>query len=462
MGRLRPEPPKPPGHRTMQRRSAAPAASTVTAPFELGSAEWVALPGLGLPAVLARIDTGARTSALHADGIEVYQTPEGPRVRFSVQPVIGRRDVVRQCDAALIARRWVTSSNGERELRCVVETSVQIGSRRWPIEVTLTHRGRMRHRMLLGRRAILDDMVVLPGRTNRQPVLGDGAYSDIPSARPGNADPKGPDARKVGRSKGSLKGPSKVLVRLRIGLIGDGPFGPAWQLLADAAAARGHLVERIDAARCRLVHADGLMQIACDGRLIAPLDAAVALGKLRPGSFVPAVLRQAEMAGASTLNGAADLTGLADPAQSVQMLWAAQIPTLDASLSVGADPAVHPRADIGHRRVLCGLVVEGQMTTHGWFAGTKASREDTADRSTAVSLAAGERRLMIRAARALGLGLARVDLIRLEKGDLAVADIDPAPSLEAFADFDVSDQAAMVIEALEVRVVAKRMARRSG
>ena len=76
--------------------------------FTLGSVEWAALPDLDVPAILAKIDTGARTSALHAESIVVYQAPDGPRVRFVLTPVAGRRDIKRHCDAPLIARRWMS------------------------------------------------------------------------------------------------------------------------------------------------------------------------------------------------------------------------------------------------------------------------------------------------------------------------------------------------------------------
>ena len=112
-----------------------------------GWEEWVALPELGLPAIKAKIDTGARTSALHAHDIEVFGPASKPKVRFNVHPIPGREDISITCSAPLIDRREVTSSNGETELRFVIETTVAMGGRRWPIEVTLTDRGSMAYRM---------------------------------------------------------------------------------------------------------------------------------------------------------------------------------------------------------------------------------------------------------------------------------------------------------------------------
>ena len=122
--------------------------------FELGWEEWAALPEIGVPAILAKTDTGALTSALHAYAIEPFGALERPLVRFIVQPWPSRPDVEVVCSAPLIDRREVTSSNGESELRYVIRTLLQVGERSWPIDVTLTNRGGMRYSMLLGRRAL--------------------------------------------------------------------------------------------------------------------------------------------------------------------------------------------------------------------------------------------------------------------------------------------------------------------
>jgi ribosomal protein S6--L-glutamate ligase len=139
--------------------------------FILGWEEWVALPELGLPAIKAKVDTGARTSALHAYFVEPYGSKRKPMVRFGVHPIPRRADLEIECCAAVIDRRHVTSSNGERENRYVIRTPVRIGEREWDIEVTLTNRESMNYRMLLGRQAIADGILVDPGSSFRQPRL---------------------------------------------------------------------------------------------------------------------------------------------------------------------------------------------------------------------------------------------------------------------------------------------------
>ncbi len=143
----------------------------VSAPFILGWEEWVTLPELGLPAIKAKVDTGARTSALHAFYVEPFGPARARKVRFGVHPVPRRNDIEVECVARLVDRREVRSSNGEREQRYVIETPIRIGDREWPIEVTLANRDTMSYRMLLGRRAIAGDVLVDPSSSFLQPKL---------------------------------------------------------------------------------------------------------------------------------------------------------------------------------------------------------------------------------------------------------------------------------------------------
>jgi len=126
----------------------------------LGWEEWLALPDLGLPAIKAKVDTGGKTSSLHAAAIEPFGQSDRPKVRFLIHPNPDKPDLGIKCSADVVDRRNVTSSNGETELRYVIKSAVQIGERRWPIELTLTNRETMLYRMLLGRTGIADDMIV--------------------------------------------------------------------------------------------------------------------------------------------------------------------------------------------------------------------------------------------------------------------------------------------------------------
>lgn len=156
---------------------------SASSPLVLGWREWVALPDLGLPALKAKIDTGARTSALHAASI--VDLPDN-RVRFTVHPVPGRTDFVVEIEAAVIDRREVTSSNGDQELRPVIATRLEIAGRSWPIEITLTNRDAMRARMLLGRQALQHGVLVDPSSRFHQPRLN---FKRYPGYRPRRRKP---------------------------------------------------------------------------------------------------------------------------------------------------------------------------------------------------------------------------------------------------------------------------------
>ena len=127
------------------------------APALIGWRERVRLPEIGIGPIIAKIDTGARSAALHAEDIHV----SGHRVRFRV-PVNGR---VHYCELAVKGQRRVKSTSGHSEMRVVVETDVKIGAQKFIVEVTLTDRADMGVPMLLGRASIRGRFAVHPGRS---------------------------------------------------------------------------------------------------------------------------------------------------------------------------------------------------------------------------------------------------------------------------------------------------------
>jgi hypothetical protein len=142
----------------------------------IGWREWLSLPSLGLPAIKAKIDTGARTSALHAFFVEPFKKDGLVHVRFGIHPLQKRTDVEVICEAPIIDQRWVSDSGGHRELRYVVEEPVHMGDEVWPVEITLTSRDNMLFRMLLGRTAIKGRMMVDPQRSYVAGKLSRNAY----------------------------------------------------------------------------------------------------------------------------------------------------------------------------------------------------------------------------------------------------------------------------------------------
>jgi len=131
----------------------------------IGWREWLALPDLGIQAIKAKVDTGARTSALHTFGLEPYEEDGTFKVKFGIHPLQRRKDIEVSCVADVVDRRRVTSSAGQSEMRYVIRTFVALGEIRWPIELTLTDRRSMRFRMLLGRAAISGLLLVDPAKS---------------------------------------------------------------------------------------------------------------------------------------------------------------------------------------------------------------------------------------------------------------------------------------------------------
>lgn len=131
----------------------------------IGWREWVELPGLGGATVKAKVDTGARTSTLHA--FDISEREDATAVGFSFHPVQRDDRHTVTVEAPLVDRRTVTASNGQSELRYVVAAEVVIDDEPVAIELTLTRRDAMGFRMLLGRGALRGRYVVDPGRSFR-------------------------------------------------------------------------------------------------------------------------------------------------------------------------------------------------------------------------------------------------------------------------------------------------------
>ncbi len=130
----------------------------------VGWREWMALPELGIAGIKAKLDTGARTSALHTHTLDIDTKDGMPSVQFSVHP-LHKSDRLVECRAPMIDERWVTDSGGHRELRPVIRTMVQLGTEIWSVEMTLTRRDNMRFHMLLGRTAMRGRLQIDSGQS---------------------------------------------------------------------------------------------------------------------------------------------------------------------------------------------------------------------------------------------------------------------------------------------------------
>ncbi|MGR5238902.1 ATP-dependent zinc protease family protein [Vibrio alfacsensis] len=132
----------------------------------IGNAEAICLPELGITHLEARIDTGAQTSSLHVDNLECFEQDGQSFVEFDLHPDVYHLEQVVRCKALVKANRKVKSSNGTFEHRFVITTMLRMGGQEWPIDITLTNRGKMTYMMLLGRQGMADKVLVDPSQSH--------------------------------------------------------------------------------------------------------------------------------------------------------------------------------------------------------------------------------------------------------------------------------------------------------
>lgn len=135
--------------------------SDVNSRLHVGWKEWASLPELGITAIEVKVDTGAKTSALHSFDLEAFEKDGQTYVRFGLHPDRHSVDNELYCEAKVVDQRMVSDSGGHKELRYVIETPIVMGGQQWPIQITLARRESMAFRMLLGRQAMKNRIVVL-------------------------------------------------------------------------------------------------------------------------------------------------------------------------------------------------------------------------------------------------------------------------------------------------------------
>ena len=131
----------------------------------IGWREWVALPALGIATIKTKVNTGARSSAIHAFGVSVVRRGGRDIVQFQLHPLQHNAKIVVPAEAELIEYRHVRNSGGQQMLRPVILTELALGDQVWTIELTLAGRDAMGFRMLLGREALRRRFLVNPGRS---------------------------------------------------------------------------------------------------------------------------------------------------------------------------------------------------------------------------------------------------------------------------------------------------------
>lgn len=134
----------------------------------IGRHEWCQLPDLNIPAIKAKIDTGAKTSAMHAFNIKAIRKKQKSYVQFEIHPLQSDEKTLVSCIAPLIDERHIMSSSGHIENRYVILTRLVIADQEWEIEVTLSNRDPLRYRLLLGREALNSRVLIDPSLSCHQ------------------------------------------------------------------------------------------------------------------------------------------------------------------------------------------------------------------------------------------------------------------------------------------------------
>jgi ribosomal protein S6--L-glutamate ligase len=446
--------------------------------FLLGWEEWAAFPKLGIPAIKAKVDTGARTSALQAVSVEPFGPIKKPQVRFILHPIPDRPEIEVVCSAPALGRREVTSSNSETELRWVIETPIRVGDREWMVEMTLTNREAMTYRMLLGRRAIQSDMIVDPAVSHAQGELSYDLYKGYPKRKP-------------------VKRP------LRIAILTREPGNYSSRRLCDAGETRGHVVEMINTGRCTLAIDSKNPIVQYDGKPLPVFDAIIPRIGASMTSYGTAVLRQFAMTGAYSLNDPGSIVVSRDKLHAHQELARAGI---DMPVTAFANSPKDTNNIISHVGG-APLVVKLLQSTQGRgvvLAETKKAAESVIDAfrgldanfivqefikeadgadvrcfvvggrviasmmrqaeagdfrsnlhrggtAKPVKITKEERQVAVRAAKVLGLSVAGVDLLRASQGP-KVLEVNSSPGLEGVERTSGKDVAGMIIEYIEAHV----------
>lgn len=459
----------------------------ITQKLIIGKEEWCELPALHLPAVKARIDSGARTSALHADNIEIFTSRGEKWVRFDINPIQKDRKIVVHCRAPLIDEREVKSSSGHTERRPVIETAVKIGAITQNIQLTLTNRDALGYRMLLGREAMQGRMLIDPEKSFTQ-----GMHSDI-------------EARHFYRSDLSNSGSG-----LKIAVLASNRELYSNKRLMEAGRARGHTMRFINIQHCYMnVSMDEPEIYYRGGEVLTQFDAVIP--RIRPAItfYGCAVLRQFEISGAFCLNGATGIGLSRDKLHSLQALAQKSIPMPITSFAHSPQETSEIIKMVGGAPVVVKLL-EGTQGVGVMLADTANAAESLINAfkslkanilvqefvkeadgkdircfviddkvvasmqriapagdfranihrggaATEVKITAEERKIAIQSAKIVGLKVAGVDIIRSASGP-KVLEINSSPGLEGIESTTGEDIADQMIQSIE-RAIARKQAK---
>ncbi len=443
----------------------------------LGSEEWCSFPELGIPAIKARVDSGAKTSALHAINIVPFMKEGVNWVKFDINPIQNNLKTVIHCEALLIDKRIVKSSSGYREQRFVIQTKITIGEDSWAIEMTLTNRDSMGFRMLLGREAMSGRILVDP---EQKYLLGQNSTENL-----------------IELYQSSI--PKKS--GLRIGLLASNPDLYSNKRIMEAGEMRGHEMHFLNIKECYMkLDADTPEIHYRGGKVLDNFDAVIP--RIRPSItfYGCALTRQFEAMKVFCLNSAAAITQSRDKLFSLQLLLrnGVDIPTtgfanspldtddlikmvggsplivkllegtqgkgvvlaetkkaaesvINAFKSLNANILVQQFIKEANGKDLRLFVVDGKVVAaiqREAAPGEFRANIHMGGTASVVKPTTDERRIAIKAAKAMDLKVAGVDIIRSSKGPLLL-EVNSSPGLEGIEGATNKDIAGEMIKAIE-------------
>ncbi len=451
----------------------------------IGSEEWCSFPSLGIPAIKARIDSGAKTSSIHAVNITHFKRHGVSWVSFEVHPLQNNRRTVIRCEAEIIDRRVIKSSSGETEKRTVIRVPMTLGENTWDIDLTLTNRDSMGYRMLLGREAMKGRLLVDPGSGFHFHDYDAQQLSEFYGIA-ARAQPEG----------------------LRIGVLANNPELYSNRRIMEAGEERGHDMRFLNIRHCFMkLDAENPEIHYRGGTVLTDFDAVIP--RIRPSMtfYGCALVRQFESMGVFVLNTSAAVSQSRDKLFALQLLLKngldipvtgftnSPIDTDDVIDMVGGAPLIVKLLEGAQGRgvvlaetrkaaesvinafksvqanllvqefvkeadgkdlrcfVIDGKVVAsierkakpGEFRANIHQGGTASIAKITPD----------ERKLAIKAAKTLDLSVAGVDIIRSGKGPLLL-EVNSSPGLEGIEMATGKDVAGMLISAIEKRLGWKR------
>lgn len=443
----------------------------------VGSEEWCAFNSLGLPLIKARVDSGAKTSSLHAFNIQTFKRKTAPWVSFEVHPLQNDRRTVIRCEHPVFDKRTVKSSNGSTEKRFVILTPISLSGQSWDIELTLSNRDSMGYRMLLGREAMFGRILVDPSQRN---LCGDKTSAEILAA--------------YGEYDHSHTG-------LQIGLLGLDPETYSNRRILEAGEDRGHQMIFLNIRHCYIKLDSETPEIHYrGGKILEHLDSVLTRIPPQLTFYGCALARQFESLGIATLNSSDSINKSRDRLHSLQLLLqnGLSIPTTGFANSpidtgdlidlVGGSPLLVKLLDRTHGNGV--MLAETRKASENLVNGFKSMKADllvqefiqeadgkdlrlfvidgkvvaAIQRVTApgefraclqesgsvsiVKTTSDERNLAIKGAKSLGLKVAGVTMIRSRKGPLLI-ELNSAPSLEFMETASGKDIAGYLISAIE-------------